>query len=172
MLELFEAHVCLFEFKNSCIGMFDMKSSIRWLFCIVLNSDGTTSSQNLSYYETAFLWFSIQVLAFIVIWDFLLIFLQGFGQLFELYFHCIFKIFGHRDAFTGTRGQTDNPNCNFQSPLSLISIFDWKFIVNRKENVDIFFTFMKDSVYANCSVDNSIANYVGSYISRFRRSAF
>lgn len=35
---------------------------------------------------------------------------RGFGQLFELYFHCIFKLFGHRDALSGARGQVDNSN--------------------------------------------------------------
>lgn len=35
---------------------------------------------------------------------------RGFGQLFELYFHCIFKLFGQRDAFGGSRGQVETPN--------------------------------------------------------------
>ncbi|MCO5614289.1 hypothetical protein L7F22_068567 [Adiantum nelumboides] len=35
---------------------------------------------------------------------------RGFSQLFELYFHYIFKIFGQRDAFSGTRGQVEAPN--------------------------------------------------------------
>eukprot|EP00250_Pteridium_aquilinum_P017784 c23783_g2_i2 orf=401-3664(+) len=35
---------------------------------------------------------------------------RGFGQLFELYFHCIFKLFGQRDAFSGARGQVETPN--------------------------------------------------------------
>lgn len=35
---------------------------------------------------------------------------RGFGQLFELYFHCIFKIFGQRDAFGGARAPVDTAN--------------------------------------------------------------
>ncbi|KAH7405246.1 hypothetical protein KP509_15G062300 [Ceratopteris richardii] len=35
---------------------------------------------------------------------------RGFSQLFELYFHYIFKIFGHRDAFCGSRAQAEVPS--------------------------------------------------------------